>query len=417
MTFVSFERLRDIARSTFWLVPALCVLAAIGLAIGLVFADQQLGQTRAVFLFPGPPDGARSLLSSVIQAMITFTGLVFSITIVVLQLTSGQFSPRVMRSFLRDRTIQFALGTFVATFVHAMVVLRAVRGTGASDAFVPRLAVTVTFLLVLASVGVFIRYISHIANMIRLASIVDSIGKEVRALIECRYPFGAPDPPDAPPLPPPRRIVPSPQPGVLVSVNESALVDRAAGAGVLVSLVPRVGDYVPAGAPLLRVHGDAEIPDEQLTGHLGFDIERTLEQDVAFAFRQLVDIAQKALSPGVNDPTTATQAIDIIHDLLRRLAPRGLGTGRRRDSDGTLRLVVPHWTFTELLDLAVGQIWHYGAQDAQVPGRLHQMLTDLSHVALPADQPAVRRWLDTIGLASAAADCTVTVDEAGSRSI
>ena len=150
------ERAREVARSAFWLVPSLCVLAAIGLAIGLVALDQQFGTTRAVFLFPGPPTGARSFLTSIIQAMITFTGLVFSITIIVLQLTSAQFSPRVLRTFLRDRTIRFSLGTFLATFVYAMVVLRDVRGTDVHGGFVPRVAVTVSFLLVLLSVGMFI---------------------------------------------------------------------------------------------------------------------------------------------------------------------------------------------------------------------------------------------------------------------
>ncbi len=394
MSFISVERLRDVARSAFWLVPSLCVVGAIGLGIGLIFADQQLGQFRAVFLFPGGPDGARSLLSSIVQAMIAFTGLVFSITIVVLQLTSGQFSPRVLRSFLQDRTIQFALGIFVATFVYGMVVLRAVRG--GAHVFVPRIAVTVTFGLVLVSVGLFIAYISHMANMIRLASIVHSIGEDARALIERCHPTDTPPPPPIPPLPPSRRTVPAPAPGVLVSVNEPAIVACAAAADGLVALVPRIGDFVPAGGPLLRLHGSGEMTDAQLTDQLAFDIERTLQQDVAFAFRQLVDIAQKALSPGINDPTTATQAIDVIHDLLRRLATRQLASGQHRDADGTLRLLVAQWTFAELLDLSVGQIWHYGAGAAQVPGRLQQMLTDLASVALPRDQPAIHRWLQIV---------------------
>lgn len=148
---VSVERVRNVARATFWLVPAVCVVVSIGLAIGLVALDEALPATHALFVFPGPPSGARSFLSSIIQAMISFTGLVLSITIVVLQLSSGQFSPRVLRMFLGDRTIQVALGIFVATFVYAMVVYRAIRGTTGHDAFVPRIAVTVAFGFVLAS--------------------------------------------------------------------------------------------------------------------------------------------------------------------------------------------------------------------------------------------------------------------------
>lgn len=400
MRFISADRLRDVARSAFWLVPAACAAAAIGLGVGLIFVDQQLGQFRAVFLFPGGPDGARSLLSSIVQAMIAFTGLVFSITIVVLQLTSSQFSPRVLRSFLQDRVIQFALGTFVATFVYGMVVLRAVRS--GAEVFVPRIAVTMTFALVLVSVGLFIAYISHMANMIRLASIVDAIGEDARALIERRHPRDAPPPPPLPPLPPARRIVPAPAPGVLVSVNEPGLVACAAAADGVVELLLRIGDFVPAGGSVLRLRGDGNITDEQLTGQLAFDIERTMQQDVAFAFRQLVDIAQKALSPGINDPTTATQAIDVIHDLLRRLATRELASGAHRDADGTLRLLVPQWSFAELLDLSVGQIWHYAADAAQVPERLAGMLDDVASVARASERPAVDRWLRIVRPAAAA---------------
>ena len=398
---VSYDRLRDIAGSAFWLVPTVCVIAAIVLAISLIFADHQLGQTRAAFLFPGSPNTARSFLSAIIQAMIAFTGLVFSITIVVLQLTSSQFSPRVLRTFLRDRTIQFSLGIFVATFVYAMFVLREVRG-GEAQFFVPRIAVTVTFALVLLSVGLFISYISHVSNMIRLASIVHSIGEDGRALLRRRYPPNAPESLEPPALPPGRHTVPAPGSGVLVSVNETALVKQATEAGGLITVVPRVGVYVLEGAPLLRLHGEGDFALEQLTASCAFDIERTLEQDVAFPFRQLVDIAQKALSPGVNDPTTATQAIDVIHDLLRRLATRHLSSTRHRDNDGTPRLLVPEWGFAELLDLAVGQIWHYGSDAAQVPERLRKMLADLDGVAIPENQPAIRQWLLTVETSSAA---------------
>ena len=156
VSMVSLERVRDELRSMFWLVPAACVAAAIGTAVGLIMLDQAVGQMSTGVLFPGPPPGARSFLSSITQAMIAFTGLVFSITIVVLQLTSGQFSPRVLRAFLRDRGIQFALGIFISTFVYAMVVQRAVTGSAGHHPFVPRIAVTGALILLLASVGLFI---------------------------------------------------------------------------------------------------------------------------------------------------------------------------------------------------------------------------------------------------------------------
>ena len=330
---VSLERVRDELRSMFWLVPAACVAVAIGAAVGLVALDQVLRPVSTGVLFPGPPEGARSFLSSITQAMIAFTGLVFSITIVVLQLTSGQFSPRVLRAFLRDRAIQFALGVFVSTFVYAMVVQRAVTGSAGHDPFVPRIAVTGAFVLVLASVGLFIFYIHHVANMIRVATIVTTLGAESRELLERRYPAGQPAAGPAPGLGPAGRTVAAARAGVLVSVNEAALVRLASQAGCVVELAARVGDFLPQGAPLARIHPDGDqtgpgIDEARLLGEVAQDTERTMEQDLAFGFRQLVNIAERALSPATNDPTTACQALDMLHDLLRRLSVRYLPTGQ-----------------------------------------------------------------------------------------
>jgi len=401
---VSLERARDQLRSAFWLVPAACVVTAIGTAVGLIALDQALGAVSPGVLFPGPPSGARSFLSSITQAMIAFTGLVFSITIVVLQLTSGQFSPRVLRAFLRDRAIQFALGVFISTFVYAIVVQRAVTGSADHHPFVPRIAVTGAFALVLASVGLFIFYIHHVANMVRVATIVSSLGVESRDLLRSRYPAGQPTVSPLPDLGPVTRVIGAPCPGVLVSVNEKALVGQAERMGCVVVLAARVGDYLPRGAPLLRIHlggdgagnGPGVIDEPRLLAEVAQDTERTMEQDLAFGFRQLVDIAERALSPAINDPTTACQALDVLHDLLRRLAVRHLPSGRLHGADGSLRLIVPQYGFSDFVDLAVREVWHYGSDAAQVPGRLSAMLADLSAAALPEYLPALRLWAERI---------------------
>lgn len=396
---VSLSRLRDVTRSTFWLVPTVCVTAAIGLAVGLVALDESLPATHAAVVFPGDAQGARGFLSSIIQAMISFTGLVFSITIVVLQLSSSQFSPRVLRMFLGDRTIQFALGVFVATFVYAMVVLRSVGAGSGSGGFVPRIAVTVAFGFVLASVALFISYITHVANMIRVATIITHVGAQARRLLDVRYPAGTTGWQAVPVLPPPARTIPAPCGAVLVSVNEQALVETAAEAGCMLALAARVGDFVPAGAPLIAIHhepgagpGRLDATAARALKTLAWDAERNMEQDLAFGFRQLVDIAERALSPAVNDPTTAVQAIDVLHDLLRMLAVRELPTGCWRDGAGHPRLVVPQYRFADFLDLAVGEIWHYGAGAAQVPARLAAMLADLQTAALPPHRPEIAAW-------------------------
>ena len=403
MNMVSSERLQYVLRSAFWLVPALCVTAASGLALGLVIVDESMGTSQFAFLFPGPPEGARSLLSSIIQAMITFTALVFSITIVVLQLASSQFSPRVLRTFLRDRTIQWTFAVFVSTFVYAIIVDRNVLGTAARAGFVPRLAVTVALALVLLSVALFIRYIGQVTNMIRVVSIINAVGEESRELLEQRCPVRQPPVVAAALSASGYAALGSPAAGVLVSVNEKIIVHYAAKAGCVVELLVRVGDFLPFGAPLARLHPDGAnrpIVDnvrDWLWKNLALDKERTTEQDLAFAFRQLVDIAQRALSPAVNDPTTACQAIDVLHDLLRRLAMRRLPSGSFVDDTDQVRLVIPQYAFADYLDIVVGEIWLYGSVAAQVPQRLASMLRDLRAVALFEYQVAIDHWLGVVG--------------------
>lgn len=394
MSVPSLDRIRDRLRTAFWLIPSGCALVAVGLAIGVAAFDRAIGDFSTRYLFPGPPEGARSFLGAIIGAMISFTGLVFSITVVVLVLTSGQFSPRVLRQFLRDRTSQWTLGVFVATFLYAMTVDRTVLGTDDNEPFVPRIAVTLAFVLVLVSVGLFIRYIHHITTMIQVAVIITNIERETRAVLEARCP---PDPPPglaAPTLPSRRVELAAARSGVLTSVPERRVAERACREDVIVVLVPRIGDFVPCGAPLCVVHGDG--PADWVLGEIAIDVERTMEQDIAFGFRQLVDIAERALSPSTNDPTTACQAIDAMHDLLRRIVTRPLPTGRYAGTQGRVGLIVPQYSGEDYLDVALTEVWHYGAGSTQVPERLAALLRDLRTVARPEHRPAVERWCTRI---------------------
>jgi uncharacterized membrane protein len=337
------------------------------------------------------------VLGSITTSMISITGLVFSITIVALQLAAGRFTSRVMRDFLRDRLIQWTLGIFVATFTYALALQRSVRGTSETGAFVPALGVTVAFLLVLVSVGSFIAYIHHIANAIRIASIVDRIAAQTREVIEDLVPDVEPAPAPEPPHGDPDHVVPAPRQGVVVAVDRAGLVEAARGLGVMVTVLAPVGEFRPAGAPMLAVHGDvADRLDRRLGRTVTFDSERTHEQDVAFGFRQLVDIAERALSPSLNDPTTAAQALDQLHDLLRRIAGRPTPSGRHVDRDGTLRVVLPLPAFPALLDLAMEEVLHYGAEDPQTRRRVRAMLEDLGATARPEHLRAVRRWLTAL---------------------
>lgn len=373
------------------------------LGVVLIELDTALPAAHGLILYPGPAAGAREFLSSIVQAMISFTGLVFSITILVLQLASGQFSPRVLRMFLRDRTIQLTLGVFMATFVYAMVIERTIGGGSQGKAFVPRIAVTVAFVFVLASVGLFIRYLSHVANLVRVATIIAEIGHESRAHFVHRYPADQPPSGPAPDLPTAVHTHNSEEPGVLVSVNSPALIELATDHQCVLKLAARIGDFIPAGAPLFTIHAERLAPDvdlDDLTSRVGheifLDIERTTEQDLAFGMRQLVDIANRALSPAVNDPTTACQVLDALHDLLRRLATRHLPTGDHTGADGQLRVRIPQYLFADFLELAVIEIWRYGSDAAQVPGRIAAMLADLDSAALAEHRPPIQAWFSRI---------------------
>lgn len=377
-------------RTGFWAVPAACVALAVLLGVGLVELDRRLSADVRL-AFGAGPDGAREVLSAISTSMITFTGLVFSITILVLQLTSSQFSPRVLRTFLRDRQTQLSLGAFVATFVYAVTVLRTVSGVE-DQTFVPAVATTVGVLLLLVSVGVFVGYIHHIATSIQISSILGAIGAETRRTIDRRHPAeGSGDgPPLVRPAGPGDLDVPAPGSGVLTRVREQRLVELARAADVVLSTGRRPGEFVPEGAPLLAVHGDpAGLDVEAARGCFTLARERSMDQDVAFGLRQLVDIAEKALSPGINDPTTAVQALDQLHDLLRRLATRSLRDGLHADRDGRLRLAVPAETFADHLALALDEIDQYGSDTIQVQQRLAVLLADLRSVARPEHQAAL----------------------------
>lgn len=375
----------------FWAVPLLFALAAALLALGMTAIDESLDtDLHLPFLFSGGPEGARALLAAVITSMISFTALVFSITIVVLQLTSSQFSPRVLRFFLDDRLNQVALGVFVATFVYALVVLRGVRGTAQVDSFVPQLSVTVAFLLVLTSVVVFLAYIHHIAQSIRAATMLAAIADDTRALIDDIVPRDAAPQPVLPVSGRgPSRTISAAAPGVVQRVDDTALGKAAEKADVTVELLRAVGEFVATGSPLAVVHGEGEFDEEMLLAAVQLGRERSMEQDIGFGLRQLVDIAERALSPGVNDPTTAVQALDHLHDLVRRLASRPLVPRQRTSDDGRLLVTVPQAGFADHLGLAFDEIAHWGKDSPRVQRRIQVALCDIAVAALPQHRPAV----------------------------
>jgi uncharacterized membrane protein len=351
--------------------------------------------------------------------MLAFTGLVFTITMLVLQLASSQLSPRVMRTFLRDRQNQVVLGLFVATLLFSLLVLREVRSGDAGSAFVPGLSIWIAFALLVTSVGAFVFYIDHMAHAIRASTVVANIGDEAREAIERLYPPAREGEsgitaPGSGERSGPGRMVAARGHGILTNYDADGLLDAAREAGAVVTLLPRVGQFVPEGAPLFRVTSPdggkppAQPDDRTLGGLVGYGRERTLQQDLGFGIRQLVDIAVRALSPGTNDPTTAVQAIDQIHDLMRRLAGRPFPPDVHRDDDGVPRLLVNEPTWGDYVDLAFGELMIYGAGHSQVVERLRGVLSDLASVAPAARSEPVRELLREVASSDASPRVTGT---------
>lgn len=386
-------RIREYVRNSIWIVPGLFAFLAIVAGVVLPNVEFTIGIEYGV-------EAARSVLGALAGGMITFTGFVFSILLLAVQFGSSQFSPRMLRRFLRDRTTKIALGTFIATFLYSLLVLRFL-GRPEEPEFVPDGAISVAMLLLLASMYMFLRLIARTTSGLRVASVVSELADDSRESIEAAYPKPAPEQPERPLDPPPGPTVTVAyrgQPLVLQSVDGPGLVALATGGGVVIELVPATGDLLVEGDPLFRVHGEgaAAIDEEALQGSIAVGDERTLRQDPPFGFRLLADISAKALSPGVNDPSTSIQALDRIEVLLRILGRRQLTPGVHVDAGGVERLRWPAPSWEDYLSLALDETRQYGEGSVQISRRLRALLEHL-HAVVPAyRRPAIEAKLDLV---------------------
>lgn len=339
-------------RSSLWFVPAVLVVLAIVAALGLVevdlvFAKSLRDQSWKPLLNAGA-EGARGMLTAIASSMITVVGVSFSVTIVTLSLASTQYTPRILRNFMRDRANQFVLGIFVAIYTYCLIVLRTIRsGSETAGGFVPFVAVGVALLLALLSVGCLIFFIHHIATSIQASSILQSITQETVAAIEVIFPEEISD--DESAEEPVRHAdwhpIRAVENGYLQHINTAALQRFAEENKTVVRLERRPGDFATANAPLVSTeHRLEENTHEALRAVFAVGDFRTVEQDAAFGLRQIVDIAMKALSPGVNDTSTAVSCLDYLGAILCRLARRRL-TAADRGAEGGWRVLapVPDW--------------------------------------------------------------------------
>ena len=338
-------------------------------------------------LFDGDAGAARTLLNAISTSLITVTSLTFSLTVVTLQLASSQFSPRLLRTFTSDVFVQATLAVFVSTFTYALTVLRAVRG--GDDSSVPRISVTVAFVLGIASVLGLVLFLAHLARQIRVETMLRDVHQDASATLQIAT---APrdDPRPRPPIPtPPDDAVSltSPASGFLTSIDEAQLRSAATGADAYLVIDCYPGNSLVEGVPIGKAWSAyAPLDDEaveQLRCAVGRAIrtgyERTAAQDVGFGLRQLSDVANKALSPGINDPTTAIHALGHISALLCELAGRDLGPRLLHDDDDHVRVVLNRPDLADLLDLAITQPRHYGSSDPQVMMRLFRLLEELAY--------------------------------------
>ena len=386
-------------RTSLWLVPLLCVLAGVLIALGTLWLDRRSGYTLVPQSVTGTPSDAQTTLSVFATAMASLTSLVLTVTLVVVQLAMGQFSPRIVGALLSDRFSQLAIGLFGATFVVAVLTLREIRGSDTGT--VPGLSVLLAHLLMFASLVTLILFVHHSGQTMRATGLIDLVGDRTRDLIASSFP-AAPRPATGPDADP--DVVPAREPGSVVRVDRAGLVAAARRADCVLELVPVVGDFVSGGAPLFRVHpgprraGDvagpaARLRAEEIARLVLVGPERVHTEDAAYGLRKLVDVAERSIAQPFNDPTTTLQALHRLHDLLRQLAARPLPAGEHRDEDGVVRLVERTLSWDGYVRLAFDEIRLAGAASPQVTRRLCAALQDLKSVAPPDRQAPLDRQL------------------------
>ncbi len=384
---------------TFWLVPGLLVLGGTALALALVQVDRSGIIPQALiesqWLYSGGATGARTLLGSVASSTISTAGTIFSITIAALSLAAGQMGPRLLRNFTRDRGNQVTLGIFLGTFAYTLMVLRSVR-TRSEGEFVPHLSLTIGIVLAFCCVATLVFFVGHMAGRINVDTVVDLVSDDVRRAI-ARLTFDEPQP-----EPPPLRswrdaiAVSDPRRGYLQHLDTASLASWAAARETRLRLLVRPGDYVFPGAPIAVMLPEVEGAAAAITRATAVGDQRASAADLEFAVRQLVEVAVRALSPGINDPHTAMSVLDRLGAALCDLAPRHLSLGVVL-RDGRAALVVPAVDYGGLTDAMFHMIRQNAAGAPAVLIRQIEVLAAaVACERTPARQAELQRHADLV---------------------
>ncbi|WP_420454970.1 DUF2254 domain-containing protein [Rubrivirga sp.] len=407
----------DDVRSSYWFIPSLMTLGAAALSVVMIGVDARAGPgwiEDVPFLFGNQPDGARAVLSTIAGSMVGVAGVTFSITIASVVYASGQYGPRLLTNFMDDRGNQVTLGTFIATFLYCLLVLRTIRSAGEGDApglavaFVPHAAVLTGLALAVASVGVLIFFIHHVPESIHISNLVAGVGRDLRDKIDALFPqrIGegattrqAERDPDAVTEVPDGFTrdalrVRADGTGYLTGIDAEALLALATDHDLVLRIRHRPGDFVAEGDALALAWPPDRVGDsacDELRTAFAWGRQRTARQDVRFLVNELVEIAARALSPGVNDPFTAISCLDWLAAALKDLADRDFPEAQRFDHDGRLRVVAFPTTFDEFVAAVYGQLRPYLAADRNAALHALKTIGEVAGRATDDGQRAVLR--------------------------
>jgi len=409
-----FQNVWENIRSSLWFIPALMVLGAFVLAMISIRIDRWLDARESEIsgvLFGGTGSAARTILSTIAGSLVTVISIAFSITVVALQQASAQFSPRVLRQFTADRGNQFVLGTYTGTFIYSLLVLRVVRSEEEDlvQRFVPAVSVTLAIGLALLCLALPIYFIHHMSQELQVSVIMDDVRRETIEQIDFLYPeslgTAVAHGPSAPPQP--EEFARGRQPqyiravsaGYVRAIDEDALLNAPTDMA-WVWIRRQVGEFVPYGGILAEVdrrNGDADPAIDAMRQAFVLDRERTVKQDPLFGIKLLVDIALRALSPGVNDPTTAEDALCHLGDIICRLADRAFPPNVRATHDGRTLFIFSRPTWDDYVDAAFSQIRRAAESQVHVLGILLRVLREIALRVQPGPRAeALRHQLDEI---------------------
>ena len=388
---------------------AAVVLAIVTLALDYAVALPRLARVGGVFA--AGPEGARAVLAAIAGSMVTVASLVFSMTLVTLQLASSQLGPRLIARFMRDRINQVVLGTFIATFLYALLVLQTVTESGAQP-FVPHLSMTVALALTLLSLGWLVYFIHHVADSIQADTVIAGVAADLTHALERQYPQLAADdraaaatqPVPADVISQPAAPIPAGRGGYIQAIDTQALLGLAREHDLVIEILRRPGHFVIVDRPLMRAWPAARVSEaviEAAVPKVVLGPKRTPTQDLEFSIDALVEIALRALSPGINDPRTAMTCIDRLAEALAHFMRIRSRPPLLHDEDGALRLILHPTTFDGAIDAAFNQIRQAADGHVAVLIRLIGVLTQLAEITVSEEQrSAVARHGDMVRRAS-----------------